>query len=95
MTKEGRALLNEIKARIASNKLITAVLKKEALKLDMKFISALSTAHILEWNCECCGRPVKVPVNIPGYETPDLEKTICPFCSRPLQLNIPMPKMVQ
>jgi len=50
---------------------------------------------IIKWNCECCGRLVRVPCYVPEYKTPDLTKTICPFCDKPLRLNIPLPGMVQ
>jgi len=50
---------------------------------------------IIECNCECCGRLVKVPRCVLGYAPPNLAKTLCPFCSKPLRLNIPLPGMVQ
>ena len=103
MTKEERALLNEMKARATLDKFIMAVLKKEALKLDMEFMdmgkpqlpTITPETPIILVECECCGRTVKVPRSVPEYKAPDLAMTICPFCGRPLRLNIPLPGMVQ
>ena len=103
VTKDEKALINEIKARATLDKFIMAVLKEEALKLDMEFMdmgkprlpTITPETLIILVECECCGRLVKVPRYVPGYETPNLAKTICPFCGKPLRLNIPLPGMVQ
>lgn len=82
---------------------IRAMLKNEAEKIDRAFMNMdgpqlpiiTPETPVIRVECECCGRPVKVPRYQPGYEPPDLAKTICPFCGKPLQLNIPMSGMVQ
>lgn len=101
MTKEARALLNEIIARAALDEFITQSLKEEALKLDMEFMSAFNEnivlvpeTHKVKRNCECCGKEVNVPY-VPGCKVVDLTTVICPFCGKPLRLNIPLPRMVQ
>ena len=79
MTKAERALLNEMIARAALDKFIMAVLKEEALKLDMEFMDMgkpqlpviTPETPIILVECECCGRPVKVPRSVPEYKAPD------------------------
>jgi len=103
VTKAEEALLKEIKARLALGKFITAALKGEALKLDMEFMdmgkpqipTITPETPIILAECECCGRPVKVPRSVPEYKAPDLANTICPFCGKPLRLNIPLPGRMQ
>ena len=103
MRKDEKELLREIKARLALDKFIMAGLKEEALKLDMEFMdmgkpqipTITPEMPIILVECVCCGRPVKVPRCMPGYKPPDLSMTICPFCGKPLRLNIPLPGMVQ
>jgi len=99
--KDARALLNEIIARTALDEFITQLFKKEALKLDMEFMSALDEnlvpvpeTHKVRRNCECCGRSVNVPC-VSGCKIVDLTTIICPFCGKPLRLNIPLPARVQ
>ena len=86
-----------------SRKFIKAILKKEAEELDEVFISmgksqlpiiTPETPTILV-ECECCGKPVKVPRYVPEYKPPNLTNMICPFCGKPLRLNTPLPGMVQ
>jgi len=103
MTKDEKALLKEIKTRAILDEFIMAALKEEALKLDMEFMdmgkpqlpTITPEMPIILVECECCGKLVRVPRSVPEYKAPDLKKTICPFCSKPIQLNILLPGMVQ
>jgi hypothetical protein len=101
MTKEGRALLKEMIARAALDEFIMQSLKEEARKLDIEFMSAFNEnlvpapeTHKVKRNCECCGREVNVPY-APGCKVVDLTTVICPFCNKPLRLNIPPPARIQ
>ena len=82
---------------------IRAMLKNEIEKIDKAFMNMgrsqlpiiTPETPIISVECECCGKLVKVPRCVPEYKPPDLANTICPFCGKPLRLNIPLPGMVQ
>ena len=82
---------------------IRAMLKNEAEKIDRAFMNMdgpqlpiiTPETPVIRVECECCGRSVRVPRSVPEYRVPDLANTICPFCDKPLRLNIPLPGMVQ
>ena len=101
MNKDLRALLNEMIARAILDEFITQSFKEEALMLDLEFMRAFNEnlipvpkTHEVKSDCECCGRAVNVPCVL-GCKVVDLTTVICPFCGKPLRLNISLPEMVQ
>ena len=87
--------MGKINKDVYEREFIRAILKNEAEKIDKEFMDMGKEAFEIELECECCGKRVKVSSLLIGDIAQDLMGIFCPFCDRPLRLNIPLPGMVQ
>ena len=87
--------MGKINKDVYEREFIRAVLKNEAEKIDETFMNMGKEVFKIEVECECCGKRVKVSSLLIEDIARDLMKIFCPFCDKPLRLNIPLPEMIQ